>query len=250
MNLTFQIDDNYLAAHTLKSLKKGSFSSDRYRATLSRFGEYAKDSHPGVYKKMSTLKYPEIVLYKPSPFAASGRDLKDLRKSAQFKRIKHQVEKYADFLENQWERNRDESTGIVQELTGFDLTDDEFTVLVTHPSLRNGYPLGRYLGQKKVAWGHNEDWKNYSTVYLWHEILHDYLANNRLNHAIIQLIADNELRIRLNGGKYPPFIGHEKLFALMEQLMPAWEDHLQKPDFDAFRKRSKQLIKRRKPHVT
>lgn len=238
MNLTFQIDDNYLVAHTLKSLDQGRFSSDRYKTTVSRFGKYTKDSHPEVHKTMNDLDYPEMVLYQPKLFEPIERDLEDLRKTAQSKRVRSQVEKYVDFLESQWERNRTKSTGIVQELTGFDFTDDEFTILVTHPSLKNG----RYLGQKKIALGHNEDWKNYSTVYLWHEILHQYLGHDDLNHAIIQLITDNELRIRFNGGEYPPFAGHENLFELMEQLMPAWRDHLQSPDFDSFREKSKQLI--------
>jgi|GEM_PF-1700321 len=45
-------------------------------------------------------------------------------------------------------------------------------------------------------------------------------------HAVIQLIADNELRIRLNGGHYPPFEGHTYLKRLMELIVPHWRKYL------------------------
>ena len=55
---------------------------------------------------------------------------------------------------------------------------------------------------------------------------------NDTNHALIQLITDNELRIRLNGGKYPPFEGHSTLTAEMSSLLPKWQEYLLSPNKD------------------
>jgi len=95
-------------------------------------------------------------------------------------------------------------------------------VYITHPSLKNG----QYLGENKITLGHNEDWPNYFTIYLWHEILHSYLGKTDLEHALIQFITDEELRIKLNGGEYPPFVGHKNLFPLMERILPFWRKYL------------------------
>ena len=76
-----------------------------------------------------------------------------------------------------------------------DIPKIKFKVFLTHPRLTNGH----YLGNYKICWGHPEEWKNYSVVYLIHETFHEILKNNsRLMHAIIELAADNQLRIKLN----------------------------------------------------
>lgn len=59
-------------------------------------------------------------------------------------------------------------------------------------------------------WGGLEMWPNYTTIYVWHEIFHSILPGQGLkttdlDHALIQLITDNELNARLNGFSYPPF---------------------------------------------
>ena len=82
-------------------------------------------------------------------------------------------------------------------------------VLITHPEVFQG----RYLEGNVIAWGRKSNWKNYSTVYLWHEILHSYLKYNNKTHALMELVTDDALRVFLNGGTFPPFSddGHEKL---------------------------------------
>jgi len=85
---------------------------------------------------------------------------------------------------------------------------------------------GCYLGKNKIAWGHNEDWPNYYVVYLWHEILHSYFSNSEIEHALISFATDEELRIRLNGGKYPPFVTHKELFPLMKKILPFWREYI------------------------
>jgi len=60
-------------------------------------------------------------------------------------------------------------------------------------------------------------------VYLWHEILHSYFDNSDINHAIIELITDEELRCFLNHSSYPPFVGHKHLKILKKKLLSKWK---------------------------
>jgi len=143
-----------------------------------------------------------------------------LKKSKEYKKLLLQTENYLQFCKKQWEGNYKYSSEVIKELTGFNL-NKQFTVFITHPSLRNG----RYLGNNRIAWGHYEDWSNYATVYLWHEILHSYLTFSDKDHAIIQLIADNELRIKLNKEKCLPLKGHKELFLLMKKMHPKWKKY-------------------------
>ena len=57
------------------------------------------------------------------------------------------------------------------------------------------------MEEKPILWGHKEEYENYTTIYLWHEILHTYFDKTDISHAIIQLITDCELQNRLNGKK-------------------------------------------------
>ncbi|OGY38623.1 MAG: hypothetical protein A2391_03475 [Candidatus Brennerbacteria bacterium RIFOXYB1_FULL_41_13] len=98
---------------------------------------------------------------------------------------------------------------------------------------------GRNLKGNKIVWGHAEEWPNYTMVYLWHEILHEYMDNTDLNHALIELITDYELRHQLGGPDYPPFTtGHEYLQKIEEALLPSWKKYLasDNKNFAEFRK--------------
>ncbi|MDE2001474.1 MAG: hypothetical protein KGI60_02825 [Patescibacteria group bacterium] len=147
--------------------------------------------------------------------------LRDLKESRHYKKIHLQADAYLKFCKNQWDRNHARTNAIIGNLSGLDL-NKEFDVYITHPGLRNG----GYEGNQMIVWGHHEKWPNYTTVYLWHEILHSYFGRNDIEHAVIELIADEELRIRLNGGKYPPFVGHGYLAKTKKKLLPGWKKYL------------------------
>ncbi len=168
--------------------------------------------------------------------------MKDLKGSEKFLKILDQTKKYLEFVENQWNKNFSFTFALMKELTGFSFKKN-FIVYITHPSLKNGI----YLGKNKIGWGHHEDIPNYSTIYLWHEILHSYLSFSNLDHALIQLLTDNELRIRLNGGKYPPFLGHEYLKPLMKKILPYWKKYLKskKKDILKFKNYLKRTLKKK-----
>lgn len=113
-------------------------------------------------------------------------------------------------------------------------------VFLTHPSLRNGLTVD----DTTIAWGHSEDFENYSTVYLAHELLHIATAHDPsdVTHAIIELATDNETRIRLNGkGEYFEHPGHSYLVEIEKFLSPFWKAYLEsgRKDFSDFIEESK-----------
>ena len=122
----------------------------------------------------------------------------------------------------------------MQDLSGFKLTQKQITVYITHPKLKNGRMIPN---RNVILWGHSEDWKNYSTVYLCHELMHiateNKFKNSELGHAIIELLVDNEFRIRLNKkGDYfnecKTVIGHEYLKSLENKIIEHWKQYLNK----------------------
>jgi len=233
MKLNFLINNNYLIAHTLASMGADKFSSKKYQKEIVDFQNFAWKKSEKVYNLLVGRLSPED-FFNIENLAKEILDFfKVLKKGDQYKKVLLRTQTYLLFCEKQWIKNYSTSSKTVSGLTSFKL-DKSFTVYITHPSLKNGH----YLGNNNICWGHNEDWSNYTTIYLWHEILHSYFDNNDFNHALIQFIADNELRIQLNGGKYPPFVGHEDLFPLMKKVLPHWKRYLkekQPRDINKFR---------------
>ncbi len=228
MKLNFVVDKNYLVAHTLSCMKQSGFSSQKYKKDIVAFQNYAWNKSQKVYDLLvgRFSFFPDDLNTKNLKSLAKelnqlSKFLDQLSRSKEFKKIYSQTEKYLEFCEKQWNKNCKETNRIVEELTGLNL-NKTFTVYLTHPSQRNGV----YLGKNKIAWGHSEKWKNYTTVYLWHEILHSYFDLSDLSHAIIELITDEEMRSRLNNSKYPPFVGHEYLSKLKKKLLPPWKQYL------------------------
>lgn len=221
--LNFRIDENYLIAHTLSSTNKKRFSSNKHKKDIVSFQNFAWSISKQKYLNL-IKEYKPIEIKNPKDLSKKAQTFLALLKlSKQYKKILLQTQKYLLLCKSQWNKNLNHSSFLVRELTGIKMIR-RFDVYISHPSLKNGMNLNG-----KILWGHNEDWTNYTTVYLWHEILHSYLSipkNDRWNHAIIQLIADNELRIKLNGGAYPPFYGHKELFPLMRKILPLWKKYL------------------------
>jgi hypothetical protein len=220
MQLSFHVIDQYLLTHTLSGAGSGAFSSSE-RATVVDVQNEAWQISQSAYNLLTGR-------LSPSDLANLGKITDKLPdffqtiiQSGAFKKLREETEHYRSICEKQWERNRERTTKIVHALTGFDL-NRSFSVCLTHPSLKNG----RMLDDNHLAWGHHEEWKSYTTVYLWHEVLHAYLDRSETAHALIELIADNELRTQLNGGAYPPFTGHPHLFPIMERVLPAWKRYL------------------------
>lgn len=148
-----------------------------------------------------------------------------LRKSKEFRKLIAETEKYQQFIEKQWRQNEKRVFKVIEELSGLKLPNRIIKVYLTHPKLKNGM----VVDDQTVVWGHPEEWKNYSTVYLCHEIMHILTNHDDSDeaHAVIELMVDNELRIQLNKqGKYFEYSGHHKLKKLERQLLSDWKKYL------------------------
>lgn len=148
-------------------------------------------------------------------------------KTPEFSALLRNAEEYKTWLENEWHANKEKITKELNDILRTDLPKDVFTVYV----MGNLMHIGRHLGDNKIVWGHKEDWPNYSLVYLAHEYLHGMFSHSDLDHAIIELVADNELRIRLNGdGEYftcnGEDVGHDYLREIEKKIYPSWQKYL------------------------
>lgn len=223
MKLNFLINEDHLLMHVLSSISPERFSSSRHKKDIVRFQNYAWEKDVVSYnfligrtflrdiEKFGLLKISQKI----------PKYLIELKKSKYFQLILKQTKKYREFCKKQWERNYFVTSKIIKEITGFNLNRD-FNVYITHPSLKNG----AFRHDNMIEWGHHEEWPNYATIYLWHEILHSYFGKSDKEHAVIEFIADEELRSQLNHIKYPPFIGHEYLKGLKKKIMPFWRKYL------------------------
>jgi len=156
----------------------------------------------------------------------------DIFKTREFKRLYNETEKYLNFVKNQWQKNEKEVLKILQEISRLPIPKHKITVYITHPKSHNG----KTLDKKSIVWGHEEDWKNYATVYLSHELLHimtwpsHFQKNYDISHALICLATSNELRIRLNKkGKYfkeGKFYTEYKTRKIEKKILPYWKKYL------------------------
>jgi hypothetical protein len=222
MKLNFKIDKKYLLAHSL-------------RQNITPFPEW--NNFKNYLWKESVLGYqflsgsPEAFLQsnKTRELIKAGDKLykKSLEKK-EFKKLLAETEKYRLWLEKEWHKNKNKILGWIKELGGLKISDKTITVFVTHPKFYNGKSLAE---KDVILWGHPEDWENYSLVYLTHELLHLLTKKCKkpfIMHALIELLADNEIRIRLNKkgiyfkeGKYS--VGHPNLANLEKKISPQWK---------------------------
>lgn len=158
----------------------------------------------------------------------------EIFKSKEFKRLYKETEKYLKFVENQWRKNEKKALNILKKLSGFKLPKKEIVVYITHQKLYKGKAI---VDKNIILWGHSEDWENYSTIYLCHELMHILTwhkqKNYNLMHAIIELLTDEELRIQLNKkGEYfkenEKIIGHKNLISLKKKILPYWKKYIKK----------------------
>ncbi len=159
---------------------------------------------------------------------------KEIIKTKEFKKIFSETEKYKKFVENQWNKNEKFVLNYIKNTLGLKIPNYTITVYITHPKLFHGR-ANHYA--RSIMWGHSEDWKNYSTVYLVHELLHILIPQNiqkkydPMTHAFIEIAADNDLRRRLNPKKGLPKedkykIGHPYLKKMRKSLFDEWKTYL------------------------
>lgn len=164
------------------------------------------------------------------------RMIKKAFQSKEFKRLYKESNTYLKFIQKQWSKTGSEAMHILKELSGLSLPQKTISVFITHPKLYRGFALPAY---NTIGFGYAEDYKNSSTINLCHEILHLMTRNTRVMHALIELLANNELRIRLNkGGKYfvfqesdetkdsPLYAYVSRMRKFEKKIFPFWKEYL------------------------
>lgn len=219
LRVNFVINDRELA---ILCMDPSRISSQDHGEDIVAFQNFARGVSERCYGYTATTLSEEQFFALGGTREEEEAFLSQMQQSSEFGKIRQQTEEYLEVVRAQWQRNYPQAFQAIQEMTGLDL-NKQITVNVIHPSLNTGL----YRGNNTVRWGHHEDWNNYSTVYLWHEILHSYMDYTNLSHALIQLVTDNELRVKLNRGEtYPPFYGYKDLISLMDKILPYWRTFL------------------------
>jgi hypothetical protein len=230
IKLDFKLDERYLICHTVtKNLPR----SDRLKDIL----ELQKDVK---------AKFPELYqrLYNTdgSVFNPTGlRSLKWINPILSYvlahplyPKLKHETQNHLIEVKTEWDKNYLVTSAHMQQTTRLKF-EKAIEVYIIHPDVGQG----RYNSvSKTIGWGHRSPWPNYSTVYLWHEILHSYLESNQKTHALIELITDDDLRCFLNKCSYPPFTeeGHDYLRPAKKWIYDKyWKSYLADPMLDVLK---------------
>ncbi len=235
IDFEFIINKKYLFLHTFRHKLK---VSPKWVRLHNKIWEIDKD----VYNFL--IGRPELMISNRSLKQLSTKADKitsDILRTKEFKKTYQETKLYKKWISKQWSCNKIKVNSILKRILKIDIHKIKFKVFLTHPRLTNGH----YLGDYRICWGHPEDWKNYSIAYLIHEALHEILKDHtKLMHAIIELIADNQLRIKLNKkGRYFEIKGHLELKKIEKILYPYWKKYLKddtKNIFD-FLKESKRI---------
>ena len=239
MKFQFKINKYYLIGHTIASKNKPFLQWARLENKI--FKKYNKNASYYLLNPSRGIAWAMAITQSKFSeqniiplFEKIGKEIKniynDILKTKEFKKLYQEAEIYLNFIEKQWSKNKKDALKELKEITGLKIPNKKFNVFITHPKNYNG----RLLDQNNIAWGHNEDWKNYATIYLCHELMHAMtkFKNKRIKpeilHAIIELATDEELRIRLNkkgvyfkeGNKK---IGHKELMQIKKTILPYWK---------------------------
>ncbi len=253
ITLKFVVDKDFILQHILKSY------SDHL--PFLRIKKKVFETNSDLYQVLSQNLEPLVIehgIAKGLSMATKNlnKDLFLVYKTNDFKKIFREAERYAITVEKQWNKNYTTSIRDLSNITKIDFSkiDKQITVYISHPRLSRGRS---YIEDNAIAWSHPDEWKNYATVYLWHEIMHhitkDIPCAPHLMHSLIELSCDNELRIRLNGGKAyfkegGALLGHKYLVNLNKKLLPDWKNYLKDPNENIyqFEKRMRKKYKEEK----
>ena len=202
LRLEFHIDEDFLICHTVSKVTNRPFTGSVMnfrKETMNQFPEEIKILS-GVYELTPSFFVKERLRFE--------KMLKAAKAFSSYPQLLAEAKTHLEQTRSEWSSNYERTFSFMTSLTKKKMSKT-IKVLITHPEVFQG----RYLDGNVIAWGRKSDWKNYSTVYFWHEILHSYLKYNKKTHALIELMTDDALKGVLNGGTFPPFSddGHENL---------------------------------------
>jgi hypothetical protein len=231
MKLLFKVDKSILACKTIEQYKNPN-NSENIVNFLNLAWELNKDFCTILDKRLSLFDYCYFNNLEAGHEANRlQKYIKALTQTNEFEILYKETKESKKEIIKEWSIT---NLLIKAYLKEFNITlNDEFKVYLVHPNQN----AGRYLGNNKILWSYKSPqkqlFKYYNSVYLAHEMLHSYFGTTDREHAIIELLTDNELRTRLDPSqKYPPFEGHEYLNKLKAELLPIWKNFLKQDKKD------------------
>lgn len=160
--------------------------------------------------------------------------IKYVIKNKSFLKIIKDVKKYKNKILLEWNTKKNKIIKIIEDITKIKL-NGKYIMIAASEKIYNGMNLSYFLNKNIFIYGHKDEWNNYNMCYIIHEILHSMFGHTDVEHSIIELIADNELRIQLNGcGKYFEIndssnishVGHSHLREMEQKIYPHWIKYL------------------------
>jgi hypothetical protein len=135
-------------------------------------------------------------------------------------------------VRHEWEANYVKAHDILEHLSGLSF-DRDIKVYILHPAYPQFYRHG-----KDIYCTFSQRSPNEVTLALWKEIVLPMIKpgqakdeSDRLNREyyvelVAALLVDEELRVQLNGGQYPPFYAADRLQRYEKTLLPGWREYL------------------------
>lgn len=152
----------------------------------------------------------------------------EIEESTEFSRLYKETNDYLLLTKKRWDEKKVDILKFITAVSGITIPKKTVTVFINHPKAGGGEA---YSQSDALRWGHQEDWPNYTVIYLAHELLHILTKKKQIRddimHSLIELMIDNELRILLSGkGEYFSVEGHTHLRELERALFPVWQEYL------------------------
>jgi hypothetical protein len=233
IRLNFSINPTYLAFYTLVQCERSRFISSHGRQDVVKFQNRAWEIDRDAYEFLRWRSVEDIIVNRRlSSLAVRAQKLLDeVAVDPAFVPLLLQTKEAQQMVEQEWAADYELSYAMMCQLTGVALQGD-FNVMITHPSQINGHN-----NHGTICVTYRDSYPHFNTIYLWHELMHIFIPASdtggdweHVEHSIIELLTDDQLRVAFNGGSYPPFTGHEYLRPTKERLMPTWQEYLQQPD--------------------
>ncbi len=226
LKVKFVINKNFLVKYCIRNYGEDRFNKN---AVLEEKGNII-EFQDIAWKKSKALYEMVCKYWNVDEWDNDGRRyIEELSKIDIFQKIYHNTEINIPLIEKEWEKNYKKTSVYISSL-GIDL-NGEFEICLINSALL----AGTNLGNNKILWAYREDFPNYNTIYIWHEILHSVFDKSDIEHALIELITDNEIRYLLNGTAYPPFLGHGSLLEIKEKLNPLFQEYLKDKSYPIFK---------------
>lgn len=225
--LTFVVDDIYLAARLVGWAMQPDSSPgliSHEGDVLIRFGlEKDREQCQFIAENERTF-FPDWQRYNSVGFISEDHLLNQLIRHPTFSDFRGQTIDSMRRIQNEWQSNLALSASLVHEITGLKLGNRRYDVVITHPAV----PQGRFIPPDQIAWAESTSFPLANVVYLWHEILHGILQDNNISHALIERVADHELRKRLTNIPSENAVGcHSFLIESHNFIEPAWSNFLE-----------------------